>query len=55
MPQRPGIVEKNLGPVIQELSNVRVLCVIPRLKDLTYKTIGSSIKKSVNIDTISGR
>ena len=55
MPQRPGIVEKNLGPVIQELSNVRVLCVIPRLKNLTYKTIGSSIKKSVNIDTISGR
>ena len=55
MPQRPGIVEKNLGPVIQELSGVRVLCVIPRLKNLTYKTIGSSIKKSVNIDTISGR
>ena len=55
MPQRPGIVEKNLGPVIQELSNVRVLSVIPRLKNLTYKTIGSSIKKSVNIDTISGR
>jgi dethiobiotin synthetase len=55
MPQRPGIVEKNLGPVIQELSNVRVLCVIPRLKNLTYKTIGSAIKKSVNIDIISGR
>jgi dethiobiotin synthetase len=55
MPQRPGIVEKKLVSVIQELSNVRVLCVIPRLKNLTYKTIGSSIKKSVNIDIISGR
>jgi dethiobiotin synthetase len=55
MPQRPGIVEKNLVSVIQELSSVRVLCVIPRLKNLTYKTIGSSIKKSVNIDIISGR
>jgi dethiobiotin synthetase len=55
MPQRPGIVEKNLVSVIQELSDVRVLCVIPSLKNLTYKTIGSSIKKSVNIDTISGR
>jgi dethiobiotin synthetase len=55
MPQRPGVVEKKLVSVIQELSNVRVLCVIPRLKNLTYKTIGSSIKKSVNIDTISGR
>jgi dethiobiotin synthetase len=55
MPQRPGIVEKKLVSVIQELSNVRVLCVIPRLKELTYKTLGSSIKKSVNIDIISGR
>jgi dethiobiotin synthetase len=55
MPQRPGVVEKKLVSVIQELSNVRVLCVIPRLKNLTYKTIGSSIKKSVNIDIISGR
>jgi dethiobiotin synthetase len=55
MPQRPGIVEKNLVSVIQELSGVRVLCVIPRLKNLTYKTIGSSIKKSVNIDIILGR
>jgi dethiobiotin synthetase len=55
MPQRPGIVEKNLVSVIQELSSVRVLCVIPRLRNLTYKTIGSSIKKSVNIDIISGR
>jgi dethiobiotin synthetase len=55
MPQRPGIVEKKLVSVIQELSNVRVLCVIPSLKNLTYKTIGSSIKKSVNIDIISGR
>lgn len=55
MPQRPGVVEKKLVSVIQELSNVRVLCVIPRLKELTYKTIGSSIKKSVNIDIISGR
>jgi dethiobiotin synthetase len=55
MPQRAGVVEKKLVSVIQELSNVRVLCVIPRLKELTYKTIGSSIKKSVNIDIISGR
>jgi dethiobiotin synthetase len=55
MPQRPGVVEKKLVSVIQELSNVRVLCVIPRLKELTYKTLGSSIKKSVNIDIISGR
>jgi dethiobiotin synthetase len=55
MPQSPGIVERKLVSVIQELSNVRVLCVIPRLKNLTYKTIGSAIKKSVNIDIISGR
>jgi dethiobiotin synthetase len=55
MPQRPGIVEKNLVSVIQELSDVCVLCVIPRLKNLTYKTIGTSIKKSVNIDIILGR
>jgi dethiobiotin synthetase len=55
MPQRPGVVEKKLVSVIQELSNVRVLCVIPRFNELTYKTIGSSIKKSVNIDIISGR
>ena len=55
MPQRPGIVEKNLVSVIQELSDVCVLCVIPRLKNLSYKTIGTSIKKSVNIDIILGR
>ncbi|HKG41435.1 MAG TPA: ATP-dependent dethiobiotin synthetase BioD, partial [Nitrososphaeraceae archaeon] len=55
MPQRPGIVEKNLVSVIQELSDVCVLCVIPRLQNLTYKTIGTLIKKSVNIDIILGR
>jgi dethiobiotin synthetase len=55
MPQRPGIVEKNLASVIQELSDVPVLCVIPRIKNVTYENIGSSIKKDVNIDLILGR
>jgi dethiobiotin synthetase len=55
MPQRPGIVEKNLALVIQELSDVPVLCVIPRIKNVTYESIGSSIKKGVNIDLILRR
>jgi dethiobiotin synthetase len=55
MPQRPGIVEKNLASVIQELSDLPVLCVIPRIKNVTYESIGSSIKKDVNIDLILGR
>ena len=55
MQQRPGIVEKNLASVIQELSGLPVLCVIPRIKNVTYESIGSSIKKDVNIDLILGR
>ena len=55
MPQRPGIVEKNLASVIQELSGLPVLCVIHRIKNVTYESIGSSIKKDVNIDLILGR
>jgi dethiobiotin synthetase len=55
MPQRPGIVEKNLASVIQELSDLPVLCVIPRIKNITYESLGSSIEKDVNIDLILGR
>jgi dethiobiotin synthetase len=55
MPQRPGIVEKNLASVIQELSGLPVLCVIPRIKNVTYESIGSSVKKDLNIDLILGR
>jgi hypothetical protein len=55
MPERAGIVQKNLIPTIEELTDVQVLCVIPRIKNITYKTLGSFIKKSVNLDTITGR
>jgi dethiobiotin synthetase len=54
MPERRGIIEKNLVSTIEELTNQHVLCVIPRLKNVTYKTIGSLIKKSVNMDIILG-
>jgi dethiobiotin synthetase len=54
MPERRGIIEKNLVSTIEELTNEHVLCVIPRVKNVTYKTIGSLIKKSVNMDIILG-
>ncbi|HYX56885.1 MAG TPA: dethiobiotin synthase [Nitrososphaeraceae archaeon] len=55
MPERVGIVQKNLIPTIEELTDVQVLCVIPRIKNITYKTLGSFIQKRVNLDTITGR
>ena len=55
MPERPGIVQKYLVPTIEELTNVQVLCVIPRIKNITYKTLGSFIEKRVNLSTITGR
>ena len=55
MPERPGIVQKYLVPTIEELTAVQVLCVIPRIKNITYKTLGSFIEKRVNLSTITGR
>jgi dethiobiotin synthetase len=55
MPEMRGIVQKNLIPTIEELTNVQVLCVIPRIKNITYKTLGSFIEKRVNLSTITGR
>ena len=55
MPQRRGIAQKNLVLTIEELTDVQVLCVIPRIKNITYKTLGSFIEKRVNLSTITGR
>ena len=55
MPERRGIVQKYLVPTMEELTDVQVLCVIPRIKNITYKTLGSFIEKRVNLSTITGR
>jgi dethiobiotin synthetase len=52
MSEKRGIVQKNLVPMIEELTDVEVLCVIPRIKNLTYQTLGSFIKKRMNLDII---
>jgi dethiobiotin synthetase len=54
MPQRRNIVQKNLASTIEELTDVRVLCEIPRLKNLTYRSIGSIIKKNMNMNILLG-
>lgn len=55
MPERRGIVQRYLVPTIEELTDVQVLCVIPRIKNITYKILGSFIEKRVNLSTITGR
>jgi dethiobiotin synthetase len=55
MPERRGIVQKNLVLTIEELTDIQVLCVIPRIKNITYKTLGSFIEKRVSMSTITGR
>jgi dethiobiotin synthetase len=55
MPERRGIVQKNLVLTIEELTDIQVLCVIPRIKNITYKTLGSFIEKRVSLNTITGR
>ncbi len=55
MPERCGIVQKNLVLTIEELTDIQVLCVIPRIKNITYKTLGSFIEKRVSMSTITGR
>jgi dethiobiotin synthetase len=52
MSEKRGIVQQNLVPMIEELTDVEVLCVIPRIKNLTYQTLGSFIKKRMNLDII---
>ena len=54
MSERPGIVQKNLVPTIEELTDVEVLCVIPRIRNLTYKALGIFIKKRMNMNIIIG-
>ena len=55
MPERPGIVERYLVPTIEELTDVQVLSIIPTIKNITYEKLGSFIKKSLNLDRITGR
>ncbi len=55
MPKRPGIVESYLVPTIEEFTDVQVLSVIPRIKNITYENLGSFIKKRLNLDIITGR
>ena len=55
VPDRNGIVQKDLVSTIEELTDVQVLCVTPRIKNITYKTLGSYIKKRVNMDIIIGK
>jgi dethiobiotin synthetase len=52
MPREPSIVENKIVEIIQEVSSVAVLCVIPfsRVKDII--NVGFTIEKNIDIDKI---
>lgn len=52
MPREPSIVEKKIVQIIQEVSGVAVLCVIPFSNVMDIINVGFTIEKNVDIDKI---
>jgi dethiobiotin synthetase len=52
MTSKPSIVEKKIVQIIQELSGVPVLCIIPYSRELNIINVGFTIEKKVDIDKI---
>lgn len=52
MPREPSIVEKKIVEIIQEVSSVAVLCVIPFSNVMDIINVGFTIEKNVDIDKI---
>jgi dethiobiotin synthetase len=52
MPREPSIVEKRIVDIIQEVSSVAVLCVIPFSSVMDIIHVGFTIEKNIDIDKI---
>jgi dethiobiotin synthetase len=52
MPREPSIVEKRIVDIIQEVSSVAVLCVIPFSSVMDIIDVGFTIEKNIDIDKI---
>jgi dethiobiotin synthetase len=52
MPKKPDPVEKNAPAMIERLSGVRVLAVVPEMKKPDYKETGMRLEKTVLVDRI---
>jgi dethiobiotin synthetase len=52
MPREPSIIEKKIVDIIQEISSVAVLCVIPFSSVMDITDVGFTIEKNIDIDKI---
>lgn len=52
MPKKPSIVEKKAPEVIERLTGVKVLGVLPTLKSADHAAIGKVVEKTVDLDSL---
>ena len=52
MPKKPNIAERKAPEVIEKLSDVKVLGVLPFVKGASHATVGKLLEKTVNLDNL---
>jgi dethiobiotin synthetase len=52
MPKKPSIVEQKAPEVIERLTGIKVLGTVPFLKGANYTTIGKTLEKTANLDSL---
>lgn len=52
MPKTPSMVEQKVPEVIERLTQVKVLAVLPFIRGANYATIGRVLEQTVNIDEL---
>lgn len=52
MPKKPSIVEQKAPEVIERLTGIKVLGTVPFLKGANHTTIGKTLEKTTNLDSL---
>ena len=52
MPRKPNMVERKTPEVIERLTDIEVLAVLPISKDVNYATIGELLENEIDLDKL---
>jgi dethiobiotin synthetase len=52
MPRKPNMVERKTAEVIERLTDIKVLAVLPISKDVNYATIGELLENEIDLDKL---
>jgi dethiobiotin synthetase len=52
MPKKPNMVERKMAKVIERLTDIEVLAVLPMLKSADYAAIGKALENEIDLDKL---